>query len=280
METQDPEVVRLTKVLDHPVRARIIELLGDRGPLGWKELSQDLGVKTGALYYHLDSLEGLVTRDSSRKYALSKSGMVVYSRIAGARTIDSLNRAALDLREAGRWRRAVVSFFAPRALLTSFTGGTGRALSILLGLGILYVTIAIFFTTSPSLYFFQRVGSPNLAVAGLAASLAVLMGVCFATAILAKSEADPVLLATTSAFSFLPVVAFSAFANLPWTSSLFTSYRVVYTICLVFFQTWSATFLGAGISVVAGIRIEKSLLVSLIVLYATMVFVFVQGKAV
>src|SRR2546425_2423626 len=55
-----PETNKIIKVLDHPARKRIIELLGARGAMPWKELAAELGMGTGALYYHLDTLEGIV----------------------------------------------------------------------------------------------------------------------------------------------------------------------------------------------------------------------------
>ena len=53
--------------------------------------------------------------------------------------------------------------------------------------------------------------------------------------------------------------------------------RSVLTVAFAFFQAWGAGIVGAGMSVASGVRIEKTLVVSLVLLYATMVIVFVQG---
>jgi DNA-binding transcriptional ArsR family regulator len=277
MRSQDDETEKLAKILDHPARAKIIELLGEGGPLGWKELSSGVGVKTGALYHHLDALEGLVSRDVAKKYLLTKSGRVVYSRLSEAHTIESVHKAALDLREADRWRRQLASVFTPRSLLVSLTSSPRRALLSFAGFTAAFMILSIVAGVYPGLYFFQETESPLISVMGFASSLGVLFSISFGSSILMRSTADPVPLATASVFSFLPVVAFALLTSLPPLTAL-SSARISYTICVVFFQTWSATILGAGISVASGVRIERALLVSLALLYATMVLVFLQGK--
>lgn len=272
----DAETRRLARVLDHPVRARIIELLGGQGPLGWKALSLELGVKTGALYHHLDALEGLVERDSSKKYSLTKSGRVVYARVSQSHTIESLHKAALDLREAGRAQRVMGSVFAPRSVLTWLTSTAARAGMTSVALAVALTAFVVLIGSAPRLYSLQPGGGPVLVATSMLGSLAVLVAASYAsTALIFKSRADLLSLAAASVFSFLPVIAFSGVALLSPLSALFASSRVAYTLCLVVFQTWSAVLLGAGISVASGIRIEKSLLVSLVVLYATMVLLFV-----
>lgn len=279
MGDNDEETERLAKILDHPTRTRIIQLLGQSGPLGWKELSADVGVKTGALYHHLDALEGIVSRDINKKYILTKAGQTVYSRLSEAPTIEAVHRAARDLREAGRGRRFLASLFTPRSLL-DFLSSTRRragASLVVFASGFLIISLAV--GVYPTLYFFQDAEYPLLSVLGFAASLGALVGVCFASTKAMKSEADLMPMAAATAVSFLPVVAYTLLTEAPAFPVLATM-RIPYTIGLVFFQTWSATILGAGISVASGIRIERALLVSLGVLYATMVLVFLQGKIV
>lgn len=276
---KDEETERLAKILDHPARAKIIELLGEGGPLGWKELSSGVGVKTGALYHHLDALEGLVSRDETKKYSLTKSGRVVHSRLTEAHTLESVRKAALDLREADRWRRYLASVFTPRSFLAGLTSTPRRAAVSLAGFAAAFTIYSVLGGVYASLYFFQDTESPATAVLGFAASLGALVAICLTSSRIMRSEIDPLQIAVASAVSFLPVVVFSLATSFPPLTAL-SSLRIPYTVFLVFFQTWSATILGAGISVASGIRIERALLVSLVVLYSTMVLVFLQGKIV
>jgi hypothetical protein len=276
MADVDAETRRLAKVLDHPVRARIIELLGERGQMGWKELSLELGVRTGGLYHHIDTLEGLVARDSSRKYSLTKSGRMVFNRVSQGHTIDSLRRAAVDLRGADRNRRLLESVFAPRALIAWATSTSARAAIALVSLSIALTAFAVATGSVPRLYYFQSGGTPALAAIGLLGSLVALVAFSYAsTTMIFKSNANLLSIATASALSFIPVLAFTAVSMLSPLPGFFASAKTAYTLCLVLFQAWSAALLGAGISVVSGIRIERSVLVSLVVLYSTMVLLFI-----
>src|SRR5256885_451693 len=177
MMHERPETNRVIKVLDHPARKRIIELLGARGAMPWKDLAAELGMGTGALYYHIDTLEGIVSVGS---YLLSLGALILTSYLA---------------------------------------------------------TVTIFHDR------------PNLLP-----------------------------LAASSSLSFLPVVIFSlALSAISSTVSL-SANRDILTVALVIFQAWSATILAAGISVSSSVRIEKSIMASLIVLYTTMILVFVLGS--
>jgi DNA-binding transcriptional ArsR family regulator len=279
MGEDDAEARKLAKVIDHPIRARIIDLLGERGPLGWKELSTELGVKTGALYHHLDTLEGLVERDSSKKYALTKSGRIVYSRTSESHTIDALQKAALDLRREGSARRLVVSVFAPRALFSFLTTSTSSAALVATTAGVALAVLSVWAGISPRLYYLRLGPGLVSTVGGLAASIAALMIVSYTSVRIAfKSEADLTSLVAAATISFLPVFAVSMLTLIPQTATLLASSSIAYTLLLVFFQTWSSTLLAAGLSVASGVRIERTLIVSILILYATMIFMLLQGS--
>src|SRR5690348_16278720 len=117
MSDEGPDTARLMKIINHPVRLRIIELLASEGPLTWKDLSTQLGVKTGALYHHLDTLENIVTRDSERRYALTKMGLDVYdylsqNKVRNSQTLEKVMRRRSPL-------GVVRGIFVPRFLVAS-----------------------------------------------------------------------------------------------------------------------------------------------------------------
>ncbi len=278
MGTVDADARRLAKVVDHPIRARIIELLGERGALGWKELSTELGVKTGALYHHLDTLEGLVERDSSKKYALTKSGRIVYTRTSQSHTIDAVQKAALEIKHEGTSRRLALSLFAPRSLVSLLTPTRSASSLALLAIGGALAVFSGVAGISPILYYLRPVPGLIPTLGGFSASLAGLVVLCYASArFVLKSSVDLLTLAVASSLSFLPVFAASALTLVPAAAKLLASSSIAFTLLLVFFQTWSSTILGAGLSVASGVRIERALLVSLAVLYATMVVMLLQG---
>jgi hypothetical protein len=73
-----PEV----RVLGHPVRKRLMELLGEKQSLSFSELRAETGLPVGTLYYHLDVLGDMIAQDHGRKYILTKDGLRFYSEMA------------------------------------------------------------------------------------------------------------------------------------------------------------------------------------------------------
>ncbi|MCX8188800.1 MAG: helix-turn-helix domain-containing protein [Nitrososphaeria archaeon] len=75
---EDSKKLRLIK---HPIRKRIIELLGQRENMSFTELKNETNLPVGTLYYHLDVLKGYVLQDEERRYFLSKEGRKLYELV-------------------------------------------------------------------------------------------------------------------------------------------------------------------------------------------------------
>ncbi len=272
------ESARILKVLDHPARKRIIELLGTRGAMSWKDLANELGMGTGALYYHMDTLEGIVARDDSKRYTLTKPGRGVYEYLKANPLANSMQSAPFALSSAGGSRRYLVSIFAPRSFLSRILSSDARSTAVLLISSLAFLSVMIYLREGARL-FYLTTATGIAAIAGSYALslLALFLLGYFTTLTFFHVRANPLPLAASSAFSFLPVVLFSMLLPaFPSLSSLLPN-RSILTIMLVLFQTWSATILAAGISISSGVRIEKSVVASLIALYATMTIIFLQG---
>lgn len=68
--------------LKHPVRRKILRMLGE-SPAAYTEILNTLGVETGFLNYHLESLNGLITKDKDGRYFLSEFGEAALDLITG-----------------------------------------------------------------------------------------------------------------------------------------------------------------------------------------------------
>ena len=278
MAELDPETKRLAKVVDHPIRSKIIRLLGERGSLGWKELSTDLGVKTGALYHHLDTLEGFVQRDAAKKYGLTKQGRILYSKISESHTIDAVQQAAIEIKSEGTGARRLASIFVPRVFLDYLTSSDTLAVLAFVFVSMSFTVLSVWTHSSPELYFVHHDPEIIETFGDYFVSLGLVVLVCYvASKGIYKSGLDLVSMAAVSAFSFVPVFAISLLTLVPSVEAFFVSSSVSYTLILVFFQAWSSALLGAGLSVVSGIRIERTLPVGLFILYSTMVLMLLQG---
>ena len=262
------EPKQVGKVLGHPARRRLIELLGARGPLGWKELSSELGIATGALYYHIDILEGMVDRTRDKRYTLTSQGSKLYAAITADPT-SSPDQVIASISARSR-ASYVESFFAPRFLVQALSSSPARASAALVALSALFLLDMNALGFGLRLYYFFGTGLLGAAEGYIASLASVLVLSYDASVLVLRSRPGVLQLAVGCSLSFLPVVALaSAFSLLSVTGLT----GLAATLLLVFFQAWSATILAAGLSVAAAVRVEKSLVVGLILLYATTVLI-------
>lgn len=271
---------KVMKIISHPVRLRIIELLASKGPLSWKELSNELGVKTGALYHHLDTLEQIVTRDPQKRYVLTKKGAELNNYLS-----QNASRAPQNVEKAMKRRTAPAALrniFVPRSVMLPMTSSVPRSL-----IGLLVLSTAVvgclMASGSQLLFFSLSNASGLLPEAGTYfASLAAITAVGWVSVrVFFHERSEPFALLSSSAFSFVPVVAFGLILHYLVGAGLegILADRTALTLVFAFFQAWGAGIMGAGMSVASGLRIEKTLMVSLILLYATMLIVFLNGGA-
>lgn len=270
------------RIVNHPVRMRIIELLAAK-PLSWKELSSELGVRTGSLYHHLDTLERIVTRDSERRYTLTRLGMEIYAELnddgkTPAQSMQGIEKA-MKKRTLGGAAREV---FIPRSLIEPLTSNRPRAAATLIVISGIVLGLLLLSGNELILFSFMPTSSSLFSVATYAGSLLALAATTYlALALAFKERGDPIILLAATAMSFVPLCVFGAGLHLLYVQgslplSIFTDATVV-TVVFAFFQAWGAGIIGAGMSVASGLRVEKTLVVSLVVLYATMLIVLLQG---
>ena len=274
-----PESDRIIKVLDHPARKRIIELLGGKGPMPWKDLAAELGMGTGALYYHIDTLEGIVSRDSSKKYSLTKQGQEVFEYLKTNPQAESMKEVPLTLKKPGGLRDYAETVFAPRRVLLRLTATDRRSVFTLFLLSAVSLAAILYTRDEALLFYLAPSSSVLLSVGSYPLSLGALVLTSYlATMVIFHDRPNPLPLAAASSLSFLPVVVFSLALSAVSSFASLSANRNALTVALVVFQAWSATILAAGISVSSSVRIEKTMMASLIVLYSTMILVFFLGS--
>jgi len=284
-EGLDP--AKVMRMINHPVRMRIIELLAVK-PMSWKELSTEVGVRTGSLYHHLDTLEKIVTRDSERRYTLTRLGREIFAQLndekkTPAQSMQGIEKAMKKKTFGGSVREV----FVPRSLIVPLTSTRSRGLVSLLGISALALGLLLLSGDDLVLFSFSPSSSVPLSVVTYAVSLAALTAAAYvALAVAFKEHGDVVTLLTSTALSFIPLCLFGAAlrlldayaspASAAFPLSIFADSAVV-TVMFAFFQAWGAGVVGAGMSVASGLRVEKTLVVSLVVLYATMLIILLQG---
>jgi predicted transcriptional regulator len=73
-DSANDEISRVYNALGSPYRRQIVQILRDKRQAGFKELHQLLGISVGALYHHLDMLEGIIAQTPDKKYLLTDFG--------------------------------------------------------------------------------------------------------------------------------------------------------------------------------------------------------------
>jgi len=66
--------------LKHPIRRKILRML-NKSPLTYTELLKSLGLETGVLNYHLDSLRELLVKSDDSRYSLSEFGKAAHNLV-------------------------------------------------------------------------------------------------------------------------------------------------------------------------------------------------------
>src|SRR5205814_2104710 len=266
---------------------RIIELLAAR-PLSWKELSTQLGVRTGSLYHHLDTLERIVARDQERRYALTRLGQEIYAELHDEKKTPAQSLQGIEkVIRKGTVGGLVREIFVPRGLIVPLTSTRSRGVATLAVISALTLGLLLVSGNELVLFSFSPTSNMLLSVSTFSASLAALAATAYAAlAVVFKERGDVVTLLTSTVLSFLPLCLFGAALHVLYANaasapsgfplSIFADTTVV-TVLLAFFQAWGAGVMGAGMSVASGLRVEKTLVVSLFILYATLLLILLQG---
>jgi DNA-binding transcriptional ArsR family regulator len=278
---------KIMRIVNHPVRMRIIELLAAR-PLSWKELSTQLGVRTGSLYHHLDTLERIVARDQKRRYTLTRLGQEIHSELNDEKKTPAQSMKGIEkVMKKGTFGGLVREIFVPRGLIVPLTSTRSKGVVTLAVISALILGLLLVSGNELVLFSFSPTSNLLLSVSTFAVSLAALAATAYAAlAVVFKERGDVVTLLTSTALSFLPLCLFGAALHVLYANaasapagfplSIFADTTLV-TVMLAFFQAWGAGVMGAGMSVASGLRVEKTLVVSLFILYATLLLILLQG---
>jgi hypothetical protein len=272
-EQRKPEWVY--KALGHPDRTKIIEIIGKNGKSGFKELHESLKVSVGTLYYHIDMLDNLITQDSQRKYVLTEKGKFAY------KLIETMGEKihSLSLTEAEKPKglsnlfKAFQNIFLPARLFLHLSNRPFQYLptaAVIIifgawtGIQAHLEYILILPNTSP----FK---TSTLLAASFIASWFFFFALCnlLVTLFFHRKHGNLALL-VGSAFSFLPLIAFSCIWYMATILNfIFTTIET--SFLLLFFQAWTIGLMSTSISLSKGLRIDKAALICIVIAYMNIV---------
>ncbi|MGB9134697.1 MAG: winged helix-turn-helix domain-containing protein [Candidatus Bathyarchaeia archaeon] len=257
---------RYHTLLRDPARRRIVEILGEQEKIGFKELKQTLGLGVGTVYYHLDMLSDYLAQDKERKYRLSDRGRLLYQSLkGGGAPLSTFQMSETFSHRVARWLFLAPLFakttqplkLLPLALLVLVLGALGSALASSQSLLLFYAPFTTYqFETTALLYVFNWVSL-------------FFFSELVIYAVFRRTGGDLQLFVCLGIAS-LPVALF------PYLY-MFLSYEVARYFLLVL-TLWSVLLLASAYSFSKGLRLDKSIVLSLLILYLNTAVLLAMGR--
>ena len=256
---------RYHTLLRDPARRKIIELLGEQEKIGFKELRKILGLGVGTVYYHLDMLSNFLKQDKQRKYSLNDRGRLLYNSLKEGSMPNRLNMGEAFSRRMSRWFFLSPVFaktvqplkLLPVSILVLILGAVGSALAYVEPLLFFYSPLTSFqFETLALLYIFNWI------------SLFLFSEVIIY--LFYRRVGGELQFFTCLGIASFPMALF------PYLM-MFLTYDLVRYFLLAL-QVWSAMLLAAAYSFSKGLRLDKSIVVSLLVLYINIGVLLTTGR--
>lgn len=283
-EEKPREIARVYKVLGHPHRKRIIEIIGEKGRSGFKELHENLNISVGALYYHIDMLNHLITQDDQRKYILTERGKLAYKLLK----TDEEQLSSLWLTEAKKREGAWPSFlatlqqiFIPGRLFLYISTQPIQCIP----LTAVIITFGAWIAAQAGLEFILvfpntlSTAPPTPIATSFVVSWLVLFTLCDFMAIILFNRKDGNLaLLIESAFSLLPLILFSCI----WYASRILNFSLTMvgaSFLLLPFQVWTIGMISTAISLSKSLRIDKAALICFIAIYINLTYLVLRSTA-
>jgi DNA-binding HxlR family transcriptional regulator len=272
-EKQPDNIARLYGALRNSYRRKIVEILRDNGRAGFKELHATLRISVGALYHHLDMLEGIVTQDSDKKYELTNLGRSAINvlgaseeRIISGNVSPSaetrlgfLSKEIFLGRTLFRYLNEESVRSLPLAILIAGLGGWVSSQSGLEPLLLFYVNPSSVFIRSWLILLFPLGWLATFAAADL-----------FCIIIFHRKGGDLSLLNGT-AFAMLPLLLVPGLALLTQQFAPGRTIGVPVILLSIVLQAWVVSLLSNAISVSKGLKLERTALASLGVMYLNII---------
>ncbi len=268
----EDQITRIYSALGNPYRRKIVELLRSKGRLGFKELHDALQISVGALYHHLEMLQELVSQDKEKKYVLTERGRsavdalsVSEERIASKPSIQAPSADS-------RLSVAADELLFGRSLFDYLNNDPLRSFPLAILIVILGGWLSLQTNLEPILMFYvnptsalNRVWFILLFPLGWLGTFAVAEAL---SAGLYHRKGAELNLLNATAFAMLPLLIVPSILYISQLlgTSLGSVFGIV-TVLPILVQAWIICLLSASISVSKGLKMEKTAVISLCIMY-------------
>jgi hypothetical protein len=239
-------------------------LLGEQGKIGFKELRGHLGLGVGTVYYHLDMLSDFIKQDKSRKYTLNDRGLSLYRSLKEGSIPTPMNPGEAMSHRLGRWlflspiffRMTRLEVFLPISVTVLFLGALGSAFARIEPLFYFYFPSSLSFESNAVIFLFSWIGLFLLAEI-----------ICY---LLFRRSGGDLLFFAGLSFSSLPLSIF------PYVNMMVPAAASRYALLIL--QVWTILLNSAALSFGKGLRLDRSIVVTLIILYVNIAVLILQGR--
>lgn len=270
----EKELSKFYTLLRDPARRKIIELLGEREKIGFKELRETLGLGVGTVYYHLDMLSGFIVQDKQHKYMLNDRGQALYRVLREGFTLPAIE-SCVSNRSLFRWLFLSPIFaktFKPLKLLPF------SIIMILIGaVGSAYARL------DPALFFYVPYSTRSVAEIIIRYFLGwfglFLFGEAFSY-IVYKRVGNSVQFLTCLGIASLPLMIYP---YIYWALSIllfdhqFLDLNLLFQAIFIVFELWALLLLSSAICFGKGLRLDKAIIISLAAMYMNIAVLYFMG---
>ena len=258
--------------LSHKIRRKILKIIGDNEFTSFTYLKNELGVSTGTIYHHLETLSDLIEQRQNKKYYLKELGTYAYNSLKD--NIETIKAPHKEFKS--QFLNKLMVLTTKRFIIFN---KKDRIYTLLISIGIIVLgTIFCVLNGFTSFFlFFIDINIENLDLV-----FQILINSSFILNLFAffiivemisrifykKNENSLNFLASFALIQF-PMIIYLIF-HFIFEFTALTSLNVVNfidQILMIIFQAWSLWLLSYSLSVKKGLKIENSLIVSLLLHY-------------
>jgi len=270
------DLSRYYTLLRDPARRKIIEILGDQEKIGFKELKATLGLGVGTVYYHLDMLSDFITQDKQRKYRLNDRGQGLYRILK-----DGHVPATLEISETFSHRIAKWLFLSP---VFAKTAKPLMLLPVAIAILLIGAFGSAYANLDPALFFYFPYSSYSFLgtmIIYIFNWIGLFLFVELFTSVIYRRVGNDVQLFTSVGIAAFPLAVYPYIyfiMPLIFSNLSLATVQMIMQYVLIIFQIFSLLLVSAAFSFGKGIRLDRSLVISLTALYVNIAILFMLGR--
>ena len=276
-EKRSQDISRLYSALGNPYRRQIVQILREKRKVGFKELHSALKISVGALYHHLDMLEGIVAQDPDKKYILTDQGRSAVETF-------SVSEEKIAAGQGQSYKETRLGVFSSevllgRTLLNYVDSDPVRSFPLAVLIVAFGAWVSSLTRLEPLLLFYI---TPASGAISTLFTFAFPIGwlITFALADIVSTvvfhrRGDDLRLLNGTAFAMLPLLVVPGLFSLAQLLAPGRSLGFTAILLPIFLQAWVVCLLASAVSISKGLKLERAALISLGVIYLNIVILLV-----